>query len=322
MKRLPFGLILLGSLPLLFACSVAPTNPVGAASRVEPFVKIHHAAQSAEDFYQLGRYHEGRQSLVEARDAYRQALKIDSEHVDARSALGAIHAVQGDVDAAIAEFTLARKAAPRSAQAHNNLGYAYLLRNDTPQAIVLFEQAIALDPVGERAVNNLAEAHRQAGHPEQSVQVLALAAQRKRLQPKASESDAPMFIRDGRRSVALATGRIGDGGLPAGRDIALASPDRDAWSNTLASPDALLLKVASLLRTVGSGAIPTQAANAEMPRAGNHHSDSDSTSQTLRLRLSRALASDARSRLAAPAAEPVWTFERDRTDQEATQVLS
>lgn len=58
------------------------------------------------------------------------------------------------LDQAIAAFTKAVKADPRSAQAYNNRGVAYCQKGELKKAVADFNRAIKLDPKYGKAYNN------------------------------------------------------------------------------------------------------------------------------------------------------------------------
>ena len=123
---------------------------------VQPVMRVSHSAnQSAATFYQLGKYHSERGNLDFARSAYEASLTLDGQQLDARSALAALDATQGKLDAAkdlliqiVADF-------PDVAYPYNNLGYVYYLQSNFEAAERTLQRAIALDAGNERTRNNL-----------------------------------------------------------------------------------------------------------------------------------------------------------------------
>lgn len=101
---------------------------------------------SAEAWYTLGRHMQRSGRLDEAAKAYRRALEVDADYVEARNGLAAVTAGKGDIDQAIAileELSIAR---PGQAHVLANLGYARSLKGQYPEARIALEQAAALEP--------------------------------------------------------------------------------------------------------------------------------------------------------------------------------
>ena len=171
MNKFLITLPVLCSLPALFSCvSQQPKQEIWG---VKPIFNVQHAAGSARDYYQLGRYFQGQNRLEQAADAYNKALAMDSSHIEAHNALGAIYSTQGKFEQAIVEFNNVIERAPQAAHLFNNLGYTYFLQQKYPEAIETFEKALALDPKHERSLNNLAQAYTQNGNSAKATEILA-----------------------------------------------------------------------------------------------------------------------------------------------------
>ncbi len=145
---------------LLFACA----SPVPMSSLVvKPTMNVSGASERPDGYYQLGRYYQGQNRLDQAIDAYRKALALDRNFVDAHNALGAAYAEQGRLDEAVTEFKIVVAALPVASYAWNNLGYAYLLQGKPADAIVALDRATAFDLTNQRAWNNLGTALARRG---------------------------------------------------------------------------------------------------------------------------------------------------------------
>ncbi|MES2153077.1 MAG: LytR C-terminal domain-containing protein [Pseudomonadota bacterium] len=138
---------------LLQGCS-AP--PIGPGYQVQPVMQLHHGAnQTADAYYQLGKYHQGLGDLELALTAYNYAIARDAQHLEARNAAAAIHAGQGRLDQAKAMLLDLVAEYPTLAQALNNLGYVYYLQGDYEAATATLRQAVRLDIDNTRTRNNL-----------------------------------------------------------------------------------------------------------------------------------------------------------------------
>ncbi len=155
MKTIPLALSVLCVAPLLQSCATPPGSPL--AWEITPFMSVRHGTegQTAEAFYQLGKYYQGKGRYEFAIEAYKDALKADSHYVEAYSGLGTVYAAQGHFEQAEETFNSAIVIAPKMAHLHNNLGYAYFLQGKYSQAIVAFETAAKLDATNLRTWNNL-----------------------------------------------------------------------------------------------------------------------------------------------------------------------
>jgi tetratricopeptide (TPR) repeat protein len=157
----------------------------------------------------LGDAHQQQYRYKEARDAYRQALKLNPDNDLARNSYGNALVRSGDPAAGLKEFRsilahdpknlqvqvnvgFAYIAAgdfktaiqhlskyPNDAGAHYDLGIAYKQTDDLPRATKEFERAVALDPSLAEAHYSLALTYIDAGDPDQAiVQLRAAVTQR------------------------------------------------------------------------------------------------------------------------------------------------
>lgn len=137
---------------LLAACSATPPAPEVS---VVPFSQIRDGADSADNFYALGRELQRSGKFDDAERAYRRALEIEPAHVDAHNGLAAISVSRGDVDHAIAILTKLAAQGPDQAHLQGNLGYAHYLKGNYAQARVALEHAVTLDPSNQRLQEKL-----------------------------------------------------------------------------------------------------------------------------------------------------------------------
>jgi Flp pilus assembly protein TadD len=151
-KSLTFRTSILGAC-LLQACA-APPAP--RELLVQPALHVRHSAnETANAYYQMGKYHQDKGDLSLALTAFTYAIARDARHLEARNAAAALHAQQGRLDQARAMMLAVVADYPRASQSHNNLGYIDYLRGDFAGATAAIRQALLIDPRNERARNNL-----------------------------------------------------------------------------------------------------------------------------------------------------------------------
>jgi tetratricopeptide (TPR) repeat protein len=84
--------------------------------------------------YNLGRDYNVLDMHKEAIESYKQAIRIDPDHVEAHNNLGVAYGELGRYQEAIESYKQAIRIDPDHAEAHNNLGNAYLQLNDRDSA--------------------------------------------------------------------------------------------------------------------------------------------------------------------------------------------
>ena len=107
--------------------------------------------------------------LDAARAQYEQALAINPDYAEARSNLGVILLRQGKVEEATAQVTRAVASNPHSAEAHNNLGMIFLRQGKITEAIAQVEQAVAINPYYAEAHSNLGNALFAQGRADEAI---------------------------------------------------------------------------------------------------------------------------------------------------------
>jgi len=276
MKKSLFTYSTLCGTGLLFACaSPAPMSTLP----VKPALNASSSAERPDGYYQLGRFYQGQNRVDQAIDAYRKALALNPNFVDAHNALGALYAAQGRLDEAIAEFTIVVAALPMTSYAWNNLGYAYLLQGKSADAIAALERATAFDLTNQRAWNNLGTALAQRGDSAAASEKFARAAELAAAAPAA----APAPVRAASPAAASVIGPVTALATPpvvvppvAMAAIATAAPTLVAAPATPAAPPVASLSavvpatpdtspVATLV--VAPVAMPAAASPAAVPAA-------------------------------------------------------
>jgi tetratricopeptide (TPR) repeat protein len=148
------------------------------ATRVEPFAGAmarEHAESEeldADDWYDLGWDLEA-VSVPEAKEAYRRALRIRADHIEARVNLGRLLHEDGELAAAEAEYRQALDHSPPSPLAAFNLGVALEDQGREDSAAMAYELAVELDPSAPEPHFNLARLRERAGDASGALRHLA-----------------------------------------------------------------------------------------------------------------------------------------------------
>ncbi len=150
---------------LLGGCASTSKPPL-AESRVVPYAKIRDAADSADGYYALGRELQRSGKFDDAERAYRLALEMDSNHIDARNGLAAVSVNRGDLDLALSILQGLVANHPDQPHLLTNLGYAHYLKGNYFDARVALEQSVTLDPANQRTRDKLKAVMKKLGVPE------------------------------------------------------------------------------------------------------------------------------------------------------------
>ncbi|AKU20347.1 LytR C-terminal domain-containing protein [Massilia sp. NR 4-1] len=152
-KLTPIALAIAGS-GLIGACS---TPPARQELTMQPLLRIDSGTRAGNQigtWNRLGRYHQERGQLSLALGAYAQSLALDPRQLEARTAVAAIEARQGRLEAAREQLQALVAEYPAEAQAHTNLGYVQYLLGEYSDAIGTLRKAMALG-AGPKAFENL-----------------------------------------------------------------------------------------------------------------------------------------------------------------------
>jgi len=112
----------------------------------------------------------------EAEAQLRKILEIDPDDSNILSKLGAALTQQHRFEEAVAAFTGALEIRPDFAEAHINLGWALALQRDLPAAIDCFRQAVHYDPANVAARMNLGNCLLELGRTDEALPHLQEAA--------------------------------------------------------------------------------------------------------------------------------------------------
>ena len=154
---------MIGGAVVVAAAGCASLNAdVAKAWKIEPVLNVTHAISSSSAYYALGRYHDGAQAWDQAIDAYRKAIIIDTQNIEAYNALGVALARSGRYAPAEATLRQALVFAPDKNHVRNNLGYVLLLAGKPEDAVTQLKAAVQQDPGSSIAMANLSYALAQS----------------------------------------------------------------------------------------------------------------------------------------------------------------
>ena len=148
------------------------------AARAAPFAvaaaeeRARSEELDADGWFEIG-YDLETVAPIEAATAYRNALALAPEHVEANLNLGRLAHEQGDITAAEMCYRRALAADPACAVAHYNLGCALEDRGDLDGAIDAYRLAIRAEPGYAEAHFNLARIYEGLGRAAEALRHLA-----------------------------------------------------------------------------------------------------------------------------------------------------
>lgn len=141
----------------------------GAVRMLEDMLR---SAQSSEAHYLLGNAYADLHRYDDAAQAYRRALGLQDQHIDARAnlAVALYHLERHEEARAELEYVLGQR--PQDADLHYNLGGILLALGDLERAEEEFLKARELDPDLEEALLGLGTLYHLQGRYEASVEAL------------------------------------------------------------------------------------------------------------------------------------------------------
>ena len=146
-----------------------------AVTTIEQAIEVAGSLEAeglASAYFRLGwLYHGPQKELEKARQNYTRAIEFDPKSAAAYTNRGNVYAEQGDLTAAIADFTQAITLTSKSnALPYYYRGNAYYVKGDLEKAIQNFTKAIEIDPLYASAYNNRGIALSNQGVLEEALQ--------------------------------------------------------------------------------------------------------------------------------------------------------
>jgi len=125
--------------------------------------------RNAVKSYERGRVLHQKEQLSDAERAYKKAIKINQDFVEAHGNLGNVLVDRGRLKEASGAYRKALKLLPDHPMLLNNLGNALQLQGKNEEAISCFNAAITQDPDYADAHSNLGNALRELGRVEEAI---------------------------------------------------------------------------------------------------------------------------------------------------------
>jgi len=143
---------------------------IGDTARARELVKAAIAEQPQHIGYRFNLAHilhmAGDRAAIHA---YREALKLDPNHLPALVNLGNLMLTLDRAEEAVDCFEQACQVDPRSAEAHEGLGFAFQKQRRVAEAIDAFETVVELDPTNVKAQGNLGSLLLEAGRIDDAI---------------------------------------------------------------------------------------------------------------------------------------------------------
>ena len=244
-----------GAVLLAMAGCAALDADLAKVFRVEPVLSVTHAISSSPAYYTLGRYHDAEQAWDKAIDAYRKAVIIDTQHIEAYNALGVALAHSGRYAEAEATLRQALVIAPTRAHVRSNLGFVLMLAGKPTEAAAELALAVKQDPGDTTASANLGQAMAQVAAAQ--VAVAQAAAQGAAAQTPAAlveASGAPTIARLSLTSDVQVTGYV-----------PVQQPMASSDQTPISAPQAAVATAVPVLSALPSPPITSGAAHSAKP---------------------------------------------------------
>ena len=126
-------------------------------------IDTNPGSSGADGYNQIGFLHLNMGRLDEARDAFRNAIRIDALNGVAHDGLAGILESEGKIDAAMKELAIALRFNPNQPRALATLASLISQQGDQDRALRICQQALAISPKLGRALNNLGLIYRRQG---------------------------------------------------------------------------------------------------------------------------------------------------------------
>jgi tetratricopeptide (TPR) repeat protein len=141
-------------------------EPVLKSKKAPPEIKVEPGKVNAKALYAQALKMQKEGNLNEARNLYRELLKIDSQNIQVLNNLGVIHMKNKYYKKAIMRFNDALNIKHDYTDAHYNLACLYAQRNDVPQSLFYLKNAIGFNPEAKNWAKNDSDLKVLANLPE------------------------------------------------------------------------------------------------------------------------------------------------------------
>lgn len=155
-----------------------------AIPRFENVLRIH--PQDALSWFDIAVNRDRMSDSTAAEAAYRTALALDPNRIEARYNLATMLSRLGHVNEAIAQFDSTVRQRPDYAEAFNNLGNALSKAGRDSEAVLRYRDAIRLNPGYAQAYNNLGTIDHRYGRDQEALEDYAQAL---RINPAFAEAE-------------------------------------------------------------------------------------------------------------------------------------
>lgn len=140
---------------------------------------------------------------AEAIHAYKNALRLKPNYVEAQSNLGNVYRELGDLSAAISVYERVIQLKPDYAAGYNNLGVALKESHDLDRAIEVYQQALRIDPHNAESHYNLGMVYIEREQGEKAAPAFQKAIEVKPDYAKAHHNLGLALLWQGQRDAAL-----------------------------------------------------------------------------------------------------------------------
>jgi len=169
---------------------------------------LHDDPSSAEALYGLGSVYLQQQKNAEARECFKQAIKLQANYPDtlpnAWNNLGLLAAHEGRAADAVVFFQEALKLSPDHLIALDNLGNAYRQERQWDDARRTLERAVVVGPDDPEANYSLGMVYAQLNDTDRAYQYLQRALKLRPAYPEALNNLGVLYLRTQRRDEAVA----------------------------------------------------------------------------------------------------------------------
>jgi len=142
------------------------------AKALQVLSSVPDTARSAKLYAALGATYEQRKEYKSAIDAYKHAIQLDRDNLDAIRGLAENLLNDGQIDAALDQYKVIADANPEDAQTYLRISEVYRRQGKYDQALENLKKAEAMVPDALEVPYNIAVVYQAQGHYDEAVKVL------------------------------------------------------------------------------------------------------------------------------------------------------